>query len=65
MRVVLYTVRPPVAGVADLDELDVDRWLEASSMLDDAGIELVEWFVVGALRHLATRPARRTAALER
>jgi hypothetical protein len=47
--VVLYTVRPPVAGVPDLDELDVDRWLEASAMLDDAGIELLEWFVVGAL----------------
>lgn len=47
--VVLYTVRPPTAGVADLDGRDVDRWLEASAMLDDAGIELLEWFVVGAL----------------
>jgi hypothetical protein len=47
--VVVFTVRPPAAGVPDLDELDVDRWLEASSMLDDAGIELLEWFVVGAL----------------
>jgi hypothetical protein len=46
--VVLFTVRPPVAGVADLDELDADRWLEASAMLDDAGIDLLEWFVVGA-----------------
>lgn len=46
--VVVYTVRPPVPGVADLDEADVDRWLEASAMLDEAGIELLEWFVVGA-----------------
>ena len=47
--VVVFTVRPPAAGVPDLDELDVDRWLEASSMLDAAGIELLEWFVVGGL----------------
>jgi hypothetical protein len=45
--VVLASVRLPAAGVADLDERDVDRWLECSSMLDDAGIELLEWFVIG------------------
>ncbi len=64
--VVLYTVRPPTVGVPDLDELDVDRWLEASAMLDDAGIELVEWFVVGALvtspRDLLGEPPRWTGA---
>jgi hypothetical protein len=66
--VVLYTVRPPAPGVPDLDELDVDRWLEASAMLDDAGIELVEWFVVGALvtspRDLLGEPPRWTGAPE-
>ena len=45
--VIVATVRLPVPGVDDLDERDVDRWLECSSMLDDAGIELLEWFVIG------------------
>jgi hypothetical protein len=45
--VVVASVRRPVPGIDDLDELDVDRWLECSSMLEDAGIELVEWFVIG------------------
>jgi len=63
---VLFTVRPPVPGVPDLDELDVDRWLEASAMLDDAGIELLEWFVGGASitspRDLLGEPPRWTGA---
>lgn len=41
--VVVATVRPD-AGV---DEGDVDRWLGASALLDEHGVELVEWFVVG------------------
>ena len=45
--VVVASVRLPVPGIDDLDECDVDRWLECSSMLEDAGIELVEWFVIG------------------
>lgn len=45
--VVVATVRPPIDGVPDLDAGDADRWLEASAMLDDAGIDLLEWFVVG------------------
>lgn len=65
--VVLFTVRPPVPGVADLHELDVDRWLEASAMLDDAGIELLEWFVVGASitspRDLLGEPPRWTGSV--
>ena len=32
-------------GGADLD--DVERWLELDGIVSDAGIELVEWFVVG------------------
>ncbi len=49
--VVVASVRVPVPGVDDLDERDVDRWLECSSMLDDAGIELLEWFVIGRRIH--------------
>ena len=45
---VVATVRPPIPGVPDLDEGDVDRWREASDMVDDAGLELLEWFVIGA-----------------
>lgn len=41
--VVLASVRPGGA-IADGD---VDRWLEASDVLADRGIELVEWFVIG------------------
>jgi hypothetical protein len=42
--VILGSVRPS-SRVSD--ELDVDRWLEASSMLDDCGLDLLEWFVIG------------------
>lgn len=40
---VVATVRPgggPEPG-------DEDRWLEASDIADDLGVELVEWFVIG------------------
>lgn len=40
---VVATVRPgggPLEG-------DDDRWLEASSLADDLGVELLEWFVIG------------------
>jgi len=49
--VVVASIRVPENGRDDLDERDVDRWLECSSMLEDAGIELVEWFVVGRSVH--------------
>ena len=39
---VVATVRPNGAPVAG----DEDRWLEASDLADDVGIELVEWFVL-------------------
>lgn len=42
--VVLASVRPG----GDAEQADVDRWLEASDMLADRGVELVEWFVLGA-----------------
>lgn len=40
--VVLVSSRPSYPVEAG----DVDRWIEASDILDDAGIELVEWYVV-------------------
>ena len=43
-RVVLATVRP---GITGLLPGDVDRWLDASSITDAHGIELIEWFVIG------------------
>jgi hypothetical protein len=49
--VVVASVRPPCAGVDDLDVGDVDRWLECSSMMEDAGLELAEWFVIGRAVH--------------
>lgn len=41
--VILASVRP--AGHDELD--DLDRWSELSCQLDEVGIELVEWFVIG------------------
>ncbi len=40
--IVLASVRP---GGGPLDD-DDERWLEASDLADDLGVELVEWFVV-------------------
>jgi len=63
--IVVATIRPPAPGVPDLDEHDVDRWLEASEMVEDAGLELLEWFVIGATvncpRDLVPEPPRWTA----
>ena len=39
---VVASVRPR-GGPLDADE---DRWLEASDLADDAGVELIEWFVL-------------------
>lgn len=47
---VLASVRPTVpidADPEDLDDADIDRWLEASDVAADRGVELLEWFVVG------------------
>jgi hypothetical protein len=40
---VVASVRPG----GGLDDGDVDRWLAASDQLDDRGLELLEWFVIG------------------
>ena len=62
---IVATVRPPVVGVPDLDTFDVERWILASELVEDSGLELVEWFVVGAgvscPRELVPEPPRWTA----
>jgi hypothetical protein len=40
--IVVASVRP---GGGPLDD-DDERWLEASDLADDVGVELVEWFVI-------------------
>ena len=40
---VVGSVRPG----GSIEARDVDRWLEASEVLDEHGVELLEWFVVG------------------
>lgn len=40
---VVATVRPGGSVLAD----DADRWLELSGIAEEAGVEVVEWFVVG------------------
>jgi hypothetical protein len=37
----------PSAVVGATEDADVDRWFEMSHLAEDAGIELVEWFIVG------------------
>ena len=34
------------SNVVDLN--DIDRWLEMSELTDQAGVDLLEWFVIGA-----------------
>ena len=41
---VVTSVRP---GASASDPDDPDRWLEMSDLADSAGVELVEWFVIG------------------
>jgi len=41
--VILASIRP--GGSDELD--DLDRWIEASEQLEMAGLELIEWFVIG------------------
>lgn len=45
---VVASVRPDDDGRPLPD--DADRWLEASDVADEVGVELVEWFVVGPMR---------------
>ncbi|MDX2378966.1 MAG: hypothetical protein QNM02_04320 [Acidimicrobiia bacterium] len=40
---VVGSVRPG----GSVETRDIDRWLEASEVLDEHGVELLEWFVIG------------------
>lgn len=40
-------VAPSPDEAIEVAEGDIDRWLEASELADDEGLELLEWFVVG------------------
>ncbi len=40
---------------------DPERWIEADLQCDDAGVELVEWFVIG--RHIVC-PTREPAPVQ-
>jgi hypothetical protein len=51
--VVLATIRPR-GGPLDGDD---ERWLEASELADDVGVELLEWFVVSGDRPSAAARA--------
>ena len=57
-RVVMATARPGRSYSLD----DADRWLEASATVAEAGLELVEWFVIGSAtgcpRELVNEPSR-------
>ena len=57
--IVVASVRPSPVTIDDaatgVD--DVDRWLEASDVAADHGIELLEWFVVGPTGIVCPREA--------
>ena len=49
--IVVASVRPNDDDPDDDDDTDVDRWLEMSAIAEQAGVELIEWFVInGAVR---------------
>jgi hypothetical protein len=41
---VLATIRPSCLTIPG----DLDRWLEAAAIVESQGLELIEWFVIGA-----------------
>ena len=45
--IVVASVRPTTDDDDDIADTDVDRWLEMSDIADQAGVELLEWFVIG------------------
>jgi len=45
-KIVLASVRPGGGPLAD----DDGRWIEASELADDYGVDLIEWFVIGGDR---------------
>ena len=45
--IVVASVRPNADDDDDIADTDVDRWLEMSDIAEQAGVELLEWFVIG------------------
>lgn len=45
---IVASVRPPIPLLAAPDHSlgDVERWMELSTITDDHGLELIEWFVL-------------------
>jgi hypothetical protein len=56
---VLATVRvsPPGDPPAERSRSDIDRWLELLDAFDDAGVELLDWFIVVEDRAESVRTA--------
>ena len=46
--IVVASVRPTTDDDDDIADTDVDRWLEMSDIAEQAGVELIEWFVIGS-----------------
>ena len=45
--IIVASVRPAAAATRRRPATDVDRWLEMSDIAEQAGVELLEWFVIG------------------
>ena len=44
--IIVASVRPELSDESTI-ATDVDRWLEMSDIAEQAGVELLEWFVIG------------------
>ena len=44
--IIVASVRPELGDESTI-ATDVDRWLEMSDIAEEAGVELLEWFVIG------------------
>jgi hypothetical protein len=44
--IIVASVRPQLSDESTI-ATDVDRWLEMSDIAEEAGVELLEWFVIG------------------
>ena len=44
--IIVASVRPDAVDEPDQSEADIDRWLEMSEIAEQAGVELLEWFVI-------------------
>ena len=45
--IIVASVRPDGSDESTTSAADVDRWLEMSDIAEQAGVELLEWFVIG------------------